>query len=80
MARLAKSKPAEHYEMHVRWHLGSHGTKRNAVFVLMDRESRVVHKRSDFEVTFMVAEPSDLSRLRKHERSGRLPQDWDRSV
>ena len=80
MAVLAKSSPAEHYELHVRWHLGSHFTKRDAVFVLMDQESRGIHKRKAFEVTFMVAEPADMKQLRLHERSGRLPRDWDRSV
>ena len=80
MALLARSVPAEHDELHVKWHLGSHFTKRNAVFVLMDKESRGVHKRKEFEVTFMVVEASDLKRLRRHERSGRLPRDWDRSV
>lgn len=80
MAVMARSEPAEHHELHVRWHLGSHFTKRNAVFVLMDKESRGVHKRKNFEVTFMVVEPSDLKGFRKHERSGRLPRDWDRSV
>jgi hypothetical protein len=79
MALLAKSVPAEHYELHVRWHLGSHLGKRNAVFVLADRESRAAHKPKEFEVTFMVVEASDLRRLRRHERSGRLPGDWDRS-
>ena len=44
MAALAKSPPAEHYELHVRWDLGSHFAKRQAVFVLMDGESRRVHK------------------------------------
>src|SRR5258706_9336886 len=60
MAVMARSEPAEHYELHVRWHLGSHFTKRNAVFVLMDKESRAVHKRKTFEVTVMVVEPSEL--------------------
>jgi len=80
MTLLARSVPAEHCELHVRWHLGSHFTRRNAVFVLTDRESRAVHKAKAFDVTFMVVEPSDLRRLRRHERSGRLPRDWDRSV
>jgi len=80
MTRLARSAPQEHYELHVRWHLGSHSKHRNAVFVLMDEASRRIHKREDFEVTFMVVEPSDMKRFRRHERSGRLPSDWDRSV
>jgi len=80
MARLAQSVPAEHDELHIRWHLGSHGAKRETVFVLMDKDSRRVHKRTNFEVTFMVVEPSDLRRLRRQERTGRLPRDWDRSV
>jgi hypothetical protein len=80
MARLAASVPAEHYELHMQWHLGSHRTKRNAVFILMDKESRSIHKRDDFEVTFMVVEPSDPRRLRRHERSGQLPRKWSREA
>ncbi len=76
MTLLARSKPAEHYELHVKWHLQSHFTKRNAVFLLLDEPSRAVHSREDFELTFMVAEPADLRRLRRHERSGRLPRKW----
>jgi hypothetical protein len=79
MARLAQSVPADHEEVHVRWHLGSHVSKRNAVFVLMDTESRRAHRRNDFEVTFMVMKPSDLKRLRRQERIGRLPRDWSRA-
>jgi len=74
MAVLAKSAASEHYELHVKWHLGSHLTKRDAVFVLMDRDSRRVHKRKAFEVTFMVVEASDIKELRRYERSGRLPR------
>jgi len=80
MARLARSVPREHYELHVRWHLGSHRRKRSSVFVLMDKGSRGVHPVKDFEMTFMVVEPSDLKRLRRHEQSGRLPRGWDRTV
>jgi len=72
--------PAEHYELHMQWHLGSHRTRRNAVFILMDKESRSIHKRDNFEVTFMVVEPSDLKRLRRHERSGQLPRTWSREA
>jgi hypothetical protein len=36
MTLLARSKPAEHYELHVKWHLQSHFTKRQAVFLLLD--------------------------------------------
>ena len=80
MESLATSVPSEHNELHVKWHLGSHSAKRNAVFVLMDKESRGVHKRRDFEVTFMVVEAPDLKRLRRHERSGHLPRKWSREV
>jgi hypothetical protein len=76
MALLARSKPAEHYELHVKWHLQSHFSKRKAVFLLLDEPSRSVHSREDFELTFMVAEPADLRRLRRHERSGKLPRKW----
>jgi hypothetical protein len=79
MSRLARSEPREHHELHVRWHLGSPRAKRKNVFVLMDAPSRRAH-RPDFEVTFIVVEPSDLRRLRSRERSGTLPPDWDRSV
>jgi hypothetical protein len=74
MARLADSPPSKHYELHVRWHLGSHRTKGNDVFVLLDGDSLRAHGRRDFEVTFMVMEPSDMKALRRHERSGRLPR------
>jgi hypothetical protein len=76
MARLAESDPAEHYELHLRWHLGSHRAKRQAIFVLLDSAARRVHRRQDFELTFMVAEPSDLRKLRCRERSGLLPKNW----
>jgi hypothetical protein len=80
MASLADSVPSEHHELHVKWHLGSPFAKRNAVFVLMDKDSRSVHKRRDFEVTFMVVEAQDLRRLRRQERSGQLPRKWSRDI
>jgi hypothetical protein len=73
---LAQSDPAEHYELHLRWHLGSHGRKSNPVFVLVDDKARKAHSRARFEVTVMAVEPKDLRRLRRHEKSGSLPRDW----
>jgi hypothetical protein len=80
LALLAESKPSEHYELHVKWHLGSHRAKRQGVFVLVDSEARRVHRREAFELTFMVVEPSDLRGLRRHERSGVLPKAWRKAT
>jgi hypothetical protein len=77
---LAKSDPAEHCELHLRWHLGSHGKERNRVFVLLDERAREAHSRARFEVTVMAVEPEDLRKLRRHEKSGRLPRDWTRKA
>jgi hypothetical protein len=73
---IAASDPSEHYELHLRWHLGSHGKGRNPVFVLMDEKARKVHSRDGFEVTVMAVEPKDLRTLRRHEKTGRLPRNW----
>jgi hypothetical protein len=73
---LAASDPSEHYELHLRWHLGSHGKGRNPVFVLMDDKARKAHSRDAFEVTVMTVEPKDLRRLRRHEKTGRVPRNW----
>jgi hypothetical protein len=73
---IAASDPSEHYELHLRWHLGSHGKGRNQVFVLMDEKARKLHSRDGFEVTVMAVEPKDLRRLRRHEKTGRLPRNW----
>jgi hypothetical protein len=73
---LAASDPAAHYELHLRWHLGSHVGGWNPVFVLMDDSARLAHSRATFELTVMAVEPKDLRRLRRHEKSGRLPRDW----
>jgi hypothetical protein len=73
---LAQSDPAEHDELHLRWHLGSHGRKPDPIFVLVDNKARKAHSRARFEVTIMAVEPKDLKRLRRHEKSGRLPRDW----
>jgi hypothetical protein len=76
MSVLAKSDPSQHYELHLRWHLGSHGKPPNPVFVLLDGKARKVHSRARFEVTVMAVEPKDRRRLRRHEKSGRLPHGW----
>jgi hypothetical protein len=76
LAILAASDPAEHYELHLRWHLGSHGKKPSRVFVLMDEKARKAHSRARFEVTVMAVEPADLRRLRRREKSGVLPRAW----
>lgn len=78
MALLARSSPIEHEQLLVKWHLGGSAKKDPAVFVLMDKESQAVHKGQDFDLTFMVVEPSDLKRLRQHQKSGRLPRGWER--
>ncbi len=71
---LVASDPAEHYELHLRWHLGSHGRGRNPVFVVMDEKARKVHSRERFEVTVMAVEPKDLRKLRGYEKPGKLPR------
>ena len=76
IAVLAESDPAEHYELHLRWHLGSHGKGPNRVFVLMDDKARKGHSGARFEITVMAVEPKDLRKLRRHEKSGRLPRTW----
>jgi hypothetical protein len=76
LAVLADSDPGEHYELHVRWHLGSPGRKISPVFVLMDDKARRAHSRATFEVTVMAVEPKDLRKMRRHDKSGRLPRGW----
>jgi hypothetical protein len=73
---LAQSDPADHYELHLRWHLGSHGRHPNPVFVLVDDKVRKAQSRARFEVTVMAVEPKDLRKLRRYEKLGRLPRDW----
>ena len=73
---LANSDPGEHYELHLRWHLGSHGKKPDPIFVLLDEKARKAHSRARFEVTIMAVEPKDLRKLRRHAKSGRLPRAW----
>jgi hypothetical protein len=73
---LASADPAEHHELHLRWHLGSHGKGRSPVFVLLDPKTRKVHSRARFEVTVMAVEAKDLRRLPQYEKAGRLPRDW----
>jgi len=75
-SKLAASKPSEHHELHLRWHLGSHGRTPEKVFVLMDESARGVHRRHRFEVTLMAVETKDIREFRRHERSGRLPKGW----
>ena len=41
IAALAAADPADHPELHVKWHLGKHRSKRNPVFVLMDDKAVV---------------------------------------
>jgi hypothetical protein len=78
VAVLAESDPANHHELHLRWHLGTHRRKRNPVFVLMDDKARRVHSRQRFEVTVMTVEATDLTRMRRHAKSGKLPREWRR--
>ncbi len=79
LAEIAETDPSEHYELHLRWHLGSHFAKRQAVFVLVHPEVSRCHAAREFELTFMMAEGADLAKLRRHERSGRLPAAWRKS-
>jgi hypothetical protein len=78
IAALALADPADHPELHLKWHLGEHRSKRNPVFVLMDGKSRKLHSRARFEITFMAVEASDLKKMRRHEATGKLPRDWTR--
>jgi hypothetical protein len=77
MQRIADSDPAEHYEFHVGWHLGSHFAKRPNVFVRFDRHMRQwfgkrgVANREKFELTLMQVENGDLMEL---ERKPMLPE------
>jgi hypothetical protein len=76
LAVIAESDPSEHYELHLRWHLGSHRAKRPNVYALVHPEVSQSHSARDFELTLMVVEPKDLRALRRHQRSGLLPQAW----
>jgi hypothetical protein len=75
---LASADPAEHHELHLKWHLGSHGKDRGSVFVLLDSKAGKAHSRARFEVTVMAVEQKDLQRLRQHDKTGRLPRSWRR--
>jgi hypothetical protein len=70
MAWIAASKPSEHYECHVVWHLLSNTAKKPNVFVRFDTSRRVSGRRQRrgpqaFELTFMQVEGADLDRLEK---------------
>jgi hypothetical protein len=78
---IAGSKPSEHYECHVVWHLMSKFAEKKNVTVLYDEKSaklyRKHHPEQEFELTFMLVEPRDLKKLRSHEEAGVLPEDWN---
>jgi hypothetical protein len=70
MTWIAASKPSEHYECHVVWHLLSRVAKRPNVFVRFDKpEGRSGKRRRGgrqaFELTFMQVEAADLDRLER---------------
>jgi len=68
MTWIAASKPSEHYECHVVWHLLSNTAKKPNVFVRFDKSARGSGRRGGqqaFELTFMQVEGADLDRLEK---------------
>ena len=71
MTWIAESKPSEHYECHVVWHLLSRVAKKPNVFVRFDESSDRAEPRGRkrrgqaFELTFMQVEEADLNRLEK---------------
>jgi hypothetical protein len=70
MTWIAASKPSEHYECHVMWHLRSNTVEKPNVFVRFDKVGRGLGRRQRgarqaFELTFMQVERADLDRLEK---------------
>ena len=70
MTWIAASKPSEHYECHVVWHLLSNNAKKPNVFVRFEESGRGAGRRlrggrQAFELTFMQVEGADLDRLEK---------------
>jgi hypothetical protein len=70
MTWIAASKPSEHYECHVVWHLLSNTAKKPNVFVRFDKPGRGSGRRQSggrqaFELTFMQVEGTELDRLEK---------------
>jgi len=70
MTWIAVSKPSEHYECHVVWHLLSKVAKKPNVFVRFDKFGprsgrRGRGGRQALELTFMQVEGADLDRLER---------------
>lgn len=81
MSWIANSTPADHYEMHLVWHLLSFAKTRNVSVLVDEAASRVFGRGSTkllktFELSFMIVEESDLRKLRKYQSAGVLPPDW----
>jgi len=90
MTWLSKSAEAEHFECHVLMSMEDDESKfdgkepRNA-WVLLDKNLKgSFAKRSKnntgFELTFMMVEPSDLKYMERFQKSGLLPDDWNKEA
>jgi hypothetical protein len=75
MSWIARSRPRDHAECHVRFSLDGF-SKRPSVWVLQERSLRLIQRRRDFELTFMIVEADDLRRLRRFQKRGLLPKRW----
>jgi len=66
----AESKPSQHYECHVVWHLLSNTAQKPNVFVRFDKSARGSGRRPrgrrQFDLTLMQVEAADLDRLEKN--------------
>jgi hypothetical protein len=83
MEWIADSKESEHFSFSVLWNLSRLPLKRRNVFILVDKETMRLFGKGksllrNFEITFMAVEKSDLKRLRRYEKSGLLPPDWEK--
>jgi hypothetical protein len=84
MQWIAESDPAEHFELHLPWHLTNHSKANPDTWLLFDEEMRQVFVRratgpdsgGPFELTFMHATKKDLDEMRTGMRSKRLPKSW----
>lgn len=80
---IAASRPEDHFECHLLWHLRSQFRKRPRVWILFERPDTsptarggVRGRRDRFDVTFMMVTAEELKALRRHETSGLLPKHW----
>ena len=80
MQWIADSDPAEHYELHVGWHLTSPLAKQPNVVVRYDKHTRRVFAKrgaptaETFELTLMQVENNDLDELERNETLPALPE------